>query len=130
MSLPESDLEFLAARNISYQVQSDGAMTCVIVACWRLPIGLNTAQADVLLRLVPGYPDLAPDMWWCDPALTRADGTPIPATEVREIHLGRTWQRWSRHFLPGQWKSGIDGLESYFALIQSEFQTASAQRAA
>jgi hypothetical protein len=69
-------------------------------------------------------------MWWVDPALHRADGSVIEATQVMEPHLGRTWQRWSRHFAPGQWQSGIDGLESYLALIHSEFLRAAGQAAA
>jgi len=30
----------------------------------------------------------------------------IQATEVIEQHLGRPWQRWSRHLQPMQWQSG------------------------
>ena len=44
----------------------------------------------------------------------------VQAAEVAENHLGRAWQRWSRHFQPGQWRSGVDGLESYLALIRRE----------
>jgi hypothetical protein len=61
-------------------------------------------------------------MWWFSPPLRFADGRVIPATESMETHLGRQWQRWSRHFNPGQWNSGIDGLESYIALIRRELQ--------
>jgi hypothetical protein len=59
-------------------------------------------------------------MWWFDPPVRRVDGLDIPATQVVEQHVGRSWQRWSRHFSAGQWQSGIDGLESYLALIQRE----------
>ena len=69
---------------------------------------------------MPGYPDVAPDMWWFDPGIRLADGTAVPATELVEVYVGRQWQRWSRHFQAGQWQSGIDGLESFFALIRVE----------
>jgi hypothetical protein len=59
-------------------------------------------------------------MWWFDPLIKLADGRIAQATEATEHHLGRNWQRWSRHFKPGQWQSGIDGLESYLALIRHE----------
>jgi len=98
----------------------DGPMTCVMLQDWGLPPGLNVTTADLLIRLQPGYPDLPPDMWWFSPALSLASGGVIQATQVTENHLGRTWQRWSRHFQPGQWRSGIDGLESYVALIDRE----------
>ena len=48
------------------------------------------------------------------------DGQPIPQTEVTEHYLGRTWQRWSRHFRAGQWLSGVDSLESFLALVSRE----------
>jgi hypothetical protein len=95
-------------------------MTCVVLPAFALPPGFDRPQSDLLLRLNAGYPDVAPDMWWFDPPVKRADGQTIPATEVVEQHLGRSWQRWSRHFANGQWQSGIDGLESYLALIRKE----------
>jgi len=49
---------------------------------------------------------------------------------VTEQYLGRSWQRWSRHFAAGQWQSGVDGLESYIALMRAEFETAAGVRAA
>jgi hypothetical protein len=36
--------------------------------------------------------------------------------------VGRSWQRWSRHFAAGQWQSGIDGLESFLALVRRELE--------
>lgn len=120
MTLPEPDAEFLARRGLVHTVTVDGPMTCVVLQDWRLPQGLNVTTADLLIRLQPGYPDLPPDMWWFSPAVTRANGGAIEATQASENHLGRTWQRWSRHFQPGQWRSGVDGLESYIALIDRE----------
>ncbi len=130
MVLPANDAQFLAERAIPHVVQQDGGMICVVVVGWSLPQGLNADRADVLIRLPGGYPDVAPDMWWVDPVLQRADGTVIPSTQVIEPHLGRRWQRWSRHFAAGQWQSGIDGLESYLALIRAEFALAAGQAAA
>ena len=121
MSLPEPDSQYLTDRKISHQVVVDGGMACVVLLGWALPEGLSVRETDVLIRLSAGYPDVPPDMWWCDPGVRRRDGSEIPATQVIEPHLGRSWQRWSRHFAAGQWKSGIDGLESYLALMRAEF---------
>jgi len=63
-------------------------------------------------------------MWWFDPPIKLADGRIVRATEARENHLGRLWQRWSRHFSQGQWKSGIDCLETFLALIRKELERA------
>jgi len=120
--LPQSDMTCLAERRIEYSVSSEANMTCVVLPRYRLPAGYDRDQSDLLLRLNPGFPDVQPDMWWFDPAVRLRDGRVIQATDVTEHHLGRTWQRWSRHFKAGQWRSGIDSLESYLALIRRELE--------
>lgn len=95
-------------------------MLCVVLPGFELPAGYDRAHSDLLIRLNPGYPDVPPDMWWFEPAIRRADGKPIEATEHHETYLGRSWQRWSRHFNGGQWRSGLDTLESFIALIRRE----------
>ena len=122
MSIPELDIAFLKERDIEYAVSVESGMTCVVISRWRLPKGFNRTETDLLVRLSPGYPDLAPDMWWFDPEVLRADGQQLPATSVYETYLGRRWQRWSRHFNGNQWKAGIDCLESYLALIRQDLK--------
>jgi hypothetical protein len=122
MSLPQADIACLAERGIQYSVSSEANMTCIIFPGFKLPPGYDRQASDLLLRLLPGFPDVPPDMWWFNPAIRLADGRVVPATEVTEHHLGRTWQRWSRHFNSGQWRSGIDSLESFLALIRRELE--------
>ena len=120
--LPSIDLGYLTDRAINHSIASEANMTCVLLPGFQLPGGYDRTQSDLLLRMNAGYPDVPPDMWWFDPAVLRADGKVIPATEVRETHLGRSWQRWSRHLSAGQWRSGIDGLESFLALVRRELE--------
>jgi hypothetical protein len=120
MPLPDTDITYLRDRDLQHEITEESGMTCVVFPSFKLPAGLDHESADLLIRLPAGYPDLAPDMWWFDPGLRTRDGNVIQATESIESHLGRTWQRWSRHFQPGQWQSGIDGLESFMALINRE----------
>ncbi len=122
MTLPDPDMAFLSGQGIEYEVVAESGMTCVLLRDWPLPAGFNHAAADLLVRLHPGYPDVAPDMWWFSPAVRRADGTDLPNTNVYEQYLGRQWQRWSRHLTPEQWRSGIDGLENYIALTRHELE--------
>jgi hypothetical protein len=122
VSLPEADTDYLTTRSIEHQSTTEGGMTCVVLRAWRLPKGFDHEAADLLLRLSAGYPDVHPDMWWFDPPIRLADGQSLPATDVVETHLGRSWQRWSRHFTNGQWHSGVDGLESYLALIRRDLE--------
>jgi hypothetical protein len=120
--LPTDDTAYLAERAVNHSVTAEANMTCVVIRNFALPTGLDRSQSDLLLRFNAGYPDVAPDMWWFDPPVRRADGQAIPATDVVERHLDRSWQRWSRHFTDGQWRSGIDGLESFLALIRRELE--------
>lgn len=122
MSLPPDDAQYLAVKHPAHQVATEGGMVCVVVPDWPLPAGYASGSSDLLLRLNPAYPDVCPDMWWFSPAVTRMDGLAIPGTESQENYLGRTWQRWSRHFNPGQWMAGVDGLESYLALVAQELR--------
>jgi hypothetical protein len=120
--LPATDIEFLDSLSNVYELCGEAGMICVVVKALVLPLGLAPASPDLLLRLQPGYPDIPPDMWWFSPAVTRTDRQPIPATNVTEQHLGRSWQRWSRHLQPGQWISGVDTLQTYFAILRQDLQ--------
>lgn len=122
--LPSVDREYLRKRFPRFSVALEEQMICVVLPGFPLPSGLQIERSDLLLRLSPGYPDIAPDMWWFDPPVLRGDGRPFPQTQVEEAHLGRKWQRWSRHFDGAQWRPGVDSLESYLALVRSEFSEA------
>ncbi|MGI5401495.1 E2/UBC family protein [Streptomyces sp. CA-135486] len=124
MDLPAEDHVFLRREGFDYEVFDDAGMLCVQLSHVALPPGLSAPATDVLLRLSPLHPDVPPDMWWVSPALTTTQGGAIPATDLHETYRGRTWQRWSRHLAPGTWLAGIDGLESYIALLRTELNTA------
>ena len=127
--LPQIDLDCLAERAPGHSISSEGGMTCVVIPEFPLGVGFDRPAADLLLRLAPGYPDVAPDMWWFSPQVRRIDGATIRATETRERHLGREWQRWSRHLHPGQWRSGVDSIESYLAIVRRELASAAPKAA-
>lgn len=122
MAIPEEEINSLIQRGLLHTVVEEGNMTCVVFAGYTLPSGVTVAQADLLVRLSPGFPDIPPDMWWFSPAVMRADGQAISATDVTEVHLGRSWQRWSRHLPAGQWQPGVDCIESFLALIRRELE--------
>ena len=122
MSLPSFDVAHLEERGIQYTLAVEANMMCVVFPGYLLPPGYERSTSDLLVRLRPGFPDVPPDMWWFNPAVRLANGRVVQATEVTERHLGRDWQRWSRHFNGGQWQSGIDSLESFLALIRRELE--------
>lgn len=118
--LPSEDRECLGSKFPRFVEATENQMTCVVLPDFPLPVGLNPDRADLLLMLSPGYPDVPPDMWWFNPAVVRPDGAAIPQTQVEETHLGRTWQRWSRHLNTEQWRPGVDSIETYISLVHSE----------
>ena len=120
MGLPQADMVYLNQRRVIHHIATESNMTCVVMPGWPLPSGFDREVSDLLIRLNPGYPDVPPDMWWFSPAVHLSNGQALPATSVVEMHLGRSWQRWSRHFTNGQWQSGVDGLESFLALIRQD----------
>jgi hypothetical protein len=102
---------------LPYEVGQDGAFVTVIIRGFPMPAGLQPRSSNLLLRLPPGFPDAAPDMFWLEPFVAGPGGAVIPGTEQREFHLGSTWQRWSRHIGSG-WRPGIDNLGTYLAYIR------------
>jgi Prokaryotic E2 family E len=120
--LPQIDANYLTERygNGKYTVAPEANMICLVLHDFLLPPGFDREKVELLIRLQAGYPDVPPDMWWFDPPVRGIKGQTIRATEVIEQHLGRGWQRWSRHIPAGQWRSGIDGIESYLALLRKE----------
>ena len=128
--LTPTDLEFLEALGLPFDVEEEGGWTLLVVREWPLPPGYSPRAADLMLRVAPGYPDMPLDMWYFSPDVARADGQPIPNTEVREVFGGREWQRWSRHLDAGQWHAGLDGLESYFARIRADLRQWTSEAAA
>lgn len=80
MTLPQSDVTCLLERGVQYSVAAEANMTCVVIQGYVLPPGYDRPQADLLLRLSPGFPDVPPDMWWFDPPvrlLETRDGSPF-----------------------------------------------------
>ncbi len=126
MELPVRDVKFLNERSLVWELLPDpqGAALLVVKGFNVAAGGFTPAVTELMVRIPAQYPMTPLDMWYCDPPIRLAStGQFATASEVMEGHLGRTWQRFSRH-LNGGWRPGVDGLRSYFALIQRELQGA------
>jgi Prokaryotic E2 family E len=119
--LSEADDRYLAGLGHRYEEATDGQMIAVVIYGYELPHGYVPRRVDLLLRLAAGFPDAAPDMFWTEPVVLYEDGTAPPATGDRLDYGGRIWQRWSRH-LAQAWRPGIDNLQSYLRLIQTDLE--------
>lgn len=124
MELPARDVKFLNERGLAWELLPDpqGA-ACLVVKEFNVAAGgFTPAVTELMIRVPPQYPMTPLDMWYCDPPVRLiTSGQFATASEVMENHLGRDWQRFSRH-LNGGWRPGVDGLRSYFALIHREMQ--------
>jgi hypothetical protein len=124
MELPARDVKFLNERGLVWELLPDpqGAV-CLVVKAFNVAAGgFTPAVIELMIRVPPQYPVTPLDMWYCDPPVRLiTSGQFATASEVMENHLGRDWQRFSRH-LNGGWRPGVDGLRSYFALIHREMQ--------
>jgi len=126
--LRPDDQQVLDELGLVFEVGQDGAFITVTIHGFPMPASLDPRNADLLLRLPPGFPDAGPDMFWLRPSVTGPSGVPIPGTGSLELYLGSTWQRWSRH-IAGQWRPGIDNLGTYMAYVRRCFDQAAGRAA-
>ena len=112
------DQEALEAKQLKSEEFIEAGFNCVVIKDYPLPPGYNRKATDLLIRLPAGYPDAAPDMFWCDPPVRLAStgGYPVAADQM-EPHGKRSWQRFSRHLQPTSWRPGSDNLNSYLSLV-------------
>ena len=122
--LPEADSRYLISHGIEAEVVSDGPHTGVVLKQMHLPEGkFNHTVSDVLVILPAGYPDVAPDMFFCEPWLTlHSVGRYPTCADVQHIFHGRNWQRWSRH--NASWRPGTDGLHTMIKRIEYALEEA------
>jgi hypothetical protein len=124
MTLPARDEAFLVDRGWRWELLPDPAGGGYLVVS-NFAVGgggFTPPSTDLMVRIPPQYPLTALDMWYCNPPLRIAStGQFAQATEQMESHLGKSWQRFSRH-LNGSWKPGLDSLRSFFVFIQRELQ--------
>ena len=108
IALPAEDSEYL---NGNYEGQwsiiSEGSgKNALVIERYTVPTGFDPETSMLMVLLPSGYPGAALDMFFFDPPLARTDGGSIDNLAT-EVHFGRSWQRWSRHYV---WEPGVDSL--------------------
>jgi hypothetical protein len=128
--LPEDDVRLLRERYRSHVVRQVGSELHVLIRDFPFPEAYSPRSADLLLRLPPGYPDAAPDMFWTRPDVKLANGGvpqncehhEVPGAGAGvEVYENIPWQRWSRHF-QGGWQVGRHGLHFFVGSIIQELK--------
>ncbi len=118
--IPQSDEEYLNQKGFNYEIKKEGAEIHVILKDWQFPEAYTPRTADILIRLLPGYPMTPVDMFWTIPDIKLASTGAWPeASQVPELHGGKTWQRWSRHY---DWRAGVDNLRTFITAMAEEIK--------
>jgi Prokaryotic E2 family E len=120
MELLQVDREYLDQKKFRYETFLHGQSLALLIYDFPLSVGYQIASTDLLILLPGGFPDAAPDMWWCDPWVKLASGADPLGASVREQIGPRAWQRFSRHFGTSRWGPGRSGVESYVTLIKAD----------
>jgi hypothetical protein len=97
-----------------------GGWVFVVISNYELPAGFAPNRVDLLVKLPPGFPDAAPDMFWIHPEVRAPNGA-VPKATSSEHLLGKNWQRFSWHLAPGAWKPGVSELRDFLRCIYSRF---------
>ena len=80
--------------------------------------GFTVQSVTAAIQIPSGYPQTKLDMAYFHPAVLRADGRPIRATECIVTVDGKPFQRWSRHYRPGEWQPNEDNIATHVMAIQ------------
>lgn len=119
--LPE-DEQLLNDYGLPWETVVDGSQW-VLIHDFPTHEGYNHKTVIAAIRLETGYPNTPLDMVYFHPALARADGRAIRATEAVQQIAGLSYQRWSRHrTAQNPWKANIDSLGTHIVLIEDWLQ--------
>ncbi len=117
--LPE-DIEYL---HVTYRKQwlglSEGnSKFGLLIEDFPVPKGILPATSNLMILIPVGYPGSPLDMFYFDPPLRKSNDMDIACVST-EMHFGRKWQRWSRHY---QWSPGQDDLTRHIEYVRNELQ--------
>ena len=126
MFLPEFDKDYLIEKGYLFEERLDNGVNGLIIKNWGLPEGVFNLQTSDLLIIIPsGYPEVGLDMWYFEPPILLSPSNRPARQTVANINFNnKVWQRWSRHYPPNEWRSGVDGIHTYLKRIETALQTA------
>lgn len=122
-ALPMKCRRYLNDRGIAFAEVEEGGQQAVILRGMALPEGrFDAANADILILLPGGYPDVAPDMFYATPWLRLVTGNYPNAADQPFPFNGGNWQRWSRH--NNEWRAGKDGIWTMVKRVENALAVA------
>lgn len=117
--LPPQDVTFLNDYGGSWETLKDGAHWVLLHEFSTQGLQYNHTVVTTAIRIETGYPNVALDMVYFSPPLSRTDGKLINAADVVQTIAGQSFQRWSRHYTAANpYKPGEDSLETHVLAIE------------
>ena len=98
-----------------WEVYAEGGSHRLVIHDYPLPDRYEPTEVCLMLVIPPSYPVAGLDMFYLNPAVKRKGGGDIKALS-NEAHLGKEWQRWSRHY---EWRPGDDCVATHFHRIEN-----------
>lgn len=114
--LPTEDIEFLNGNDLNWVAHKEDGKNGIEIQGYCLPTGYTPSIASLMIIIPPNYPVGIIDMFYFSPHISRTDGQAIDAL-ADETHFEKAWQRWSRHYLPGQWRPSVDNVATHITLV-------------
>jgi hypothetical protein len=114
--IPEDDIEFLKEKGFEYELVESGQDIHLIIHHFPFPLYVPK-EADILIRLLSGYPQTPVDMFFTIPDVKLPSGNFPDRSDQHPAIGGKQWQQWSRHLT---WREGIDNLRTFLAAVSLE----------
>lgn len=89
----------------------------ILIHNFPIRTGFTVQTTTAAIQIPAGYPATRLDMVYFYPAVLRADGQPIRATGCTVTIDGKPFQRWSRHYRPGEWQANEDNIATHVMAI-------------
>lgn len=122
MQLLEEDEEYLRQKGFTWELVPAEKQAYLVIKGYPVAAEIyDRSSTDVMIRIPALYNNAALDMFYCEPPLKLKSGGYPDRADHFEDHIGRRWQRFSRHF-PTPWRAGVDGLATLLTFVHRELQ--------
>lgn len=118
VDLLSDDEDFLDKHFPNWETLQVGNTGWILIHNFKIIDGYNVEEATIAFMIPASYPTTEFDMMYFLPALNRKDSKVIGALSQQALD-GKNYQRWSRHRLAGEWRSGIDNLETHVLSVKA-----------
>ena len=90
----------------------------IIIKDYKLPEGYNHTLIELMVLVPVNYPMAQLDMFYVSPSIAKKNNRGIKALN-NEVHVGREWQRWSRHY---PWEPGVHNVATHLKVVENSFK--------